>query len=52
MDGLRTTFESGEIIHLRPSGNAPQLRCYKEAANPQRSAELNAVVLAMIAAEV
>jgi phosphomannomutase len=30
-DGLRMTFESGEILHLRPSGNAPELRCYAEA---------------------
>ena len=30
-DGLRMTFESGEILHLRPSGNAPELRCYTEA---------------------
>jgi phosphomannomutase len=27
-DGLRLRFQSGEILHLRPSGNAPQLRCY------------------------
>lgn len=31
-DGLRLTFANGEIIHLRPSGNAPELRCYAEAA--------------------
>lgn len=30
-DGLRITFEDGNIIHLRPSGNAPELRCYAEA---------------------
>ena len=32
-DGLRLTFASGEMVHLRPSGNAPELRCYVEAAN-------------------
>lgn len=32
-DGLRLTFVSGEIVHLRPSGNAPELRCYVEAAS-------------------
>ena len=32
-DGLRLTFESGDIIHLRPSGNAPELRCYAESNN-------------------
>jgi phosphomannomutase len=31
-DGLRLTFENGDIVHLRPSGNAPELRCYTEAA--------------------
>ena len=40
-DGLRMTFESGEIIHLRPSGNAPELRCYNEASTMARVEELN-----------
>ncbi|MBS0563172.1 MAG: phosphomannomutase [Proteobacteria bacterium] len=30
-DGLRVTFASGLILHLRPSGNAPELRVYAEA---------------------
>ena len=30
-DGLRLTFKDGRIIHLRPSGNSPELRCYAEA---------------------
>lgn len=49
-DGLRITFAGGDIIHLRPSGNAPELRCYTESSTPERSAELNGQVLAMIAA--
>jgi phosphomannomutase len=40
-DGLRMHFANGEIVHLRPSGNAPELRCYNEADSPQRVAELN-----------
>ena len=36
-DGLRVTFESGDIVHLRPSGNAPELRCYAEADTPERA---------------
>ncbi|TCK19487.1 phosphomannomutase [Thiogranum longum] len=40
-DGLRITFENGEIVHLRPSGNAPELRCYNEAASQQRVQALN-----------
>ena len=35
-DGLRITFLNGEVVHLRPSGNAPELRCYNEADSPQR----------------
>lgn len=30
-DGLRMTFRDDRIVHLRPSGNAPELRCYVEA---------------------
>lgn len=31
IDGLRMTFDNGEILHLRPSGNAPEFRVYAEA---------------------
>ncbi|GFM28756.1 phosphomannomutase [Novosphingobium sp. PY1] len=47
-DGLRATFENGEVIHLRPSGNAPELRCYTEGVAMERAITLNAQVLAMI----
>jgi len=47
-DGLRITFDGDDIIHLRPSGNAPELRCYTESATPERAAALNAAVLAML----
>ena len=30
-DGLRFTFVNHDIVHLRPSGNAPELRCYAES---------------------
>lgn len=30
-DGLRITFSDGDILHFRPSGNAPELRCYVES---------------------
>ncbi|MCP5180945.1 MAG: phosphomannomutase [Pseudomonadales bacterium] len=39
-DGLRMTLANGDIVHLRPSGNAPELRCYAEADSPQRAAAL------------
>jgi phosphomannomutase len=42
-DGLRMTFESGEVVHLRPSGNAPELRCYTEANSEARAKEINII---------
>ena len=36
-DGLRVTLQNGSIIHLRPSGNAPELRCYTEADSAEES---------------
>lgn len=30
-DGTRLTFGDNDVIHLRPSGNAPELRCYAES---------------------
>ncbi len=36
-DGLRLTAESGTIIHIRPSGNAPELRLYVEADDAARA---------------
>ncbi|MBO0661337.1 phosphomannomutase [Jiella sp. MQZ9-1] len=32
LDGVRVVLESGETLHYRASGNAPELRCYVEAA--------------------
>lgn len=31
-DGLRVFLDTGDIVHLRPSGNAPEMRVYSEAA--------------------
>lgn len=39
-DGLRLSFNNGEIIHLRPSGNAPELRCYAESDSMTRAETL------------
>lgn len=36
-DGLRILLDNGEIVHFRPSGNAPELRCYAEAGTPSRA---------------
>lgn len=51
-DGLRTTFDNGEVVHLRPSGNAPELRCYAEADTQARAQLLCDACLARVAAEV
>lgn len=48
-DGLRATFSNGEILHLRPSGNAPELRCYAEAGSSDRAAELTRQALLRVA---
>ncbi|BCB62859.1 phosphomannomutase [Halomonas sp. A020] len=39
-DGLRVTLDNGDIVHLRPSGNAPELRCYAESDSENRASEL------------
>ncbi|MBZ9762821.1 phosphomannomutase [Mesorhizobium sp. CA8] len=44
-DGLRARMTSGEIIHLRPSGNAPEFRCYAEAGSHDRASEIVAMAL-------
>ena len=48
-DGLRITFAGGEIAHLRPSGNAPELRAYTEADSPERAAEMNRICMQVLA---
>ncbi len=48
-DGLRMTLENAEIVHLRPSGNAPELRCYTEADSASRAIELNRECLEKLA---
>jgi len=40
-DGVRITFNTEDIVHLRPSGNAPELRCYTEANTEKRAKEIN-----------
>ncbi|MEO6395145.1 MAG: phosphomannomutase [Devosia sp.] len=40
IDGLQSRLASGEVIHYRRSGNAPELRCYTEAATAERAEAL------------
>ncbi|MEL0633156.1 phosphomannomutase [Pseudoalteromonas carrageenovora] len=39
-DGLRIILESGDILHFRPSGNAPELRCYTESDSEEKALSL------------
>ncbi|MEL6782825.1 MAG: phosphomannomutase [Pseudomonadota bacterium] len=39
-DGHRMTLDDGTIVHLRPSGNAPELRIYGEAETQAQADEL------------
>lgn len=48
-DGLRATLANGDIVHLRPSGNAPELRCYAESDRPEQAEALVAHVLERLA---
>lgn len=49
-DGVRMEFSNARVIHLRPSGNAPELRCYTEAENEACAARLNRMTLDWIKA--
>ncbi|OYY94952.1 MAG: phosphomannomutase [Hydrogenophilales bacterium 28-61-23] len=49
-DGLRISLANGEIVHLRPSGNAPELRCYAEAEHQARAGELACACLKLVQA--
>jgi len=37
VDGVRVYFKNGDIAHIRPSGNAPQLRIYAVADSQERA---------------
>lgn len=43
IDGVRMVFSSGDIAHIRPSGNAPQLRIYSVANSQERADEIVAL---------
>lgn len=50
-DGLRVELANAEIVHLRQSGNAPELRCYVEAASPDRASVLVTAALETLRGE-
>jgi phosphomannomutase len=49
-DGLRIVAAGGRIVHVRPSGNAPELRLYAEAETQGAADALLAAGLAHLAA--
>lgn len=49
-DGVRASFAGGVVIHLRGSGNAPELRCYTEADSEAGAVAINASAVAAIRA--
>ncbi|WP_440875789.1 phosphomannomutase [Thalassotalea sp. PLHSN55] len=47
-DGLRMTLSNDDVIHLRPSGNAPELRCYAESVDENTAQQLVVKVLSNV----
>lgn len=48
IDGLRVTLDNKDIIHLRPSGNAPEMRCYIESIDEDSANQLVGKVVSRI----
>ena len=40
LDGVRVYFENGDVAHVRPSGNAPQLRIYSNSDSQARADQI------------
>jgi phosphomannomutase len=40
LDGIRVYFENGDVAHVRPSGNAPQLRIYANTDSEARADQI------------
>ncbi|MEM9585561.1 MAG: phosphomannomutase, partial [Pseudomonadota bacterium] len=47
-DGLRMNLTDGDVIHVRPSGNAPELRLYIETKAPASAEKLLTQALAQL----
>jgi phosphomannomutase len=45
LDGVRVYFHNGDIAHIRPSGNAPQLRIYANSNSQARADEIVELVV-------
>ena len=40
LDGVRAYFANGDVVHIRPSGNAPQLRIYANSDSQARADQI------------
>jgi phosphomannomutase len=47
-DGARITFASADVVHFRPSGNAPEFRVYTESATEQQAKANNEIALKIV----
>lgn len=45
LDGLRLYFHNGDVAHIRPSGNAPQLRIYSNSGSQARADQIVEIAL-------
>jgi phosphomannomutase len=50
IDGLRLTLTDRSVVHFRPSGNAPEMRCYAEAETADQAKQVLEQGLACIRA--
>jgi len=50
-DGVRLTTAGEEVVHLRSSGNAPELRCYAESDSHERAERLVTDTLGLVERE-
>jgi phosphomannomutase len=48
-DGLRFTLHNDDVVHLRPSGNAPEFRCYAESSTLAQAKNIVNHVLPLLA---
>jgi phosphomannomutase len=46
LDGIRITFSNGDVAHIRPSGNADELRIYAVADTQERADDIAAMGVA------
>jgi phosphomannomutase len=48
LDGIRITLQNEDVIHIRPSGNAPELRCYVESTSSDNAQRILKATLAQL----